>query len=289
MPAANAALTKGVRDSVTIGVKTPPQDHQTRIPPPPMAPPDHHDQPPGDERRDDDSAAASGGERRRNERQIATFRTCCLVLSGGESHPAILRNMSDGGAMFEALVSPDIGDIVSYWWDGILPVEARVAWVKNARIGVANLSGPATAIPVPRPRATRVPVHLPVRVWTAGGAQRAELENISLSGIALHGLVGIEPGMLCTIEISGHSLPNACVVRRDERVVGIKFERPLSPAKLMQLLDGEGALAHVATGPTASHDAPSPAPHASQDDRTAQRQPAEPNKPAQPSTVRRFL
>jgi len=92
--------------------------------------------------------AAPVADRRKNERQIATFRTCCIVIDG-EAHPAILRNMSNGGAMFEALVPAKPNTLLTYWWDGIQPVEARVAWVEGNRIGVANLSGPAAAIPVP--------------------------------------------------------------------------------------------------------------------------------------------
>ena len=88
---------------------------------------------------------ALAADRRKNERQIATFRTCCVVLDG-EARPAILRNMSDGGAMFEALVPASPGTHITYWWDGIEPVEARVAWVDGNRIGVANLSGPTEAV-----------------------------------------------------------------------------------------------------------------------------------------------
>ncbi|GAB5349313.1 hypothetical protein TMRO357_01493 [Alteriqipengyuania sp. 357] len=234
----------------------------------------------------DAAGTASGSDRRRNERQIATFRTCCVVWQG-EAHPAILRNMSDGGAMFEGLFTPEVGDIVTYWWDGIEEVEARVAWVKGTHVGVANLSGPVCQIEWPRPRATRVPVHLPVRVWTGAGPQRAELENISLSGIALHGVSGIEPGTLCTIELNGEAFHNCCVIRKEDAVLGIKFDKPLSPAKLMQLLDGNGSLAHVATGPTASRDAPQPAPTPTEGESEAESPCA--RKPAQPNVVRRFI
>jgi len=193
-------------------------------------------------------ASVPANERRKNERQIATFRTCCVMVER-EAHPAILRNVSEGGAMFEALIETAPGTLLSYYWDGIEPVAARVAWVDGTRIGVANISGPAEAVDVPRPRATRVPAHLPVRVWSGCKGHRAELENISLSGLAVHGLDGIEPGTLCTIEIGGQTLHNASVVRTDDGITGIRFERPLPPARLMQLLDGEGPGARVATHP----------------------------------------
>jgi len=57
---------------------------------------------------------AEGGDRRKNERQIATFKLACLMVRG-EAHPAILRNVSDGGAMLEALVAVNPGDAVVYW------------------------------------------------------------------------------------------------------------------------------------------------------------------------------
>ncbi|NCP18899.1 MAG: PilZ domain-containing protein [Erythrobacter sp.] len=196
-------------------------------------------------------------DRRKNERQIATFRTCCVVI-GDEAHPAILRNMSDGGAMFEALVSPRRDDIITYWWDGIDAVEARVAWVQGTRIGVANLSGPASAIDVPRPRATRVPAQLPVRVWAGGWAYKAELENISLSGICVCGLGGVAPGTPCTVEIGGQTLPNASVVRTDGDMTGIRFEKPLPPARLMKLLDSDGTSAQVVTRRLPTPDVPQP-------------------------------
>ena len=132
---------------------------------------------------------APATDRRKNERQIATFRTCCVVIDG-EARPAILRNLSDGGAMFEALVPAKPDTHLTYWWDGIDPVEARVAWVSGNRIGVANLSGPAEVVDVPRPRATRVPARLPVRVWSGCKGHRAQMADISLSGIAVEGLEG---------------------------------------------------------------------------------------------------
>ncbi|WP_370177564.1 PilZ domain-containing protein [Alteriqipengyuania sp.] len=192
---------------------------------------------------------APANDRRKNERQIATFRTCCVVIDG-EARPAILRNLSDGGAMFEALVPAKPDTHLTYWWDGIDPVEARVAWVSGNRIGVANLSGPAEVVDVPRPRATRVPARLPVRVWSGCKGHRAQMADISLSGIAVEGLEGIRPGTLCTIEISGQALHNATVVRHEGDVCGIRFEKPLAPARLMQLLEGGGPVARVLTRPT---------------------------------------
>ena len=189
---------------------------------------------------------AQAADRRKNERQIATFRVCCIVICG-EAHPAILRNMSDGGAMFEALVCAQPDMWLTYWWDGIEPVEARVAWVEGNRIGVANLSGPACPIPVPRPRATRVPARLPVRIWQGSCEQRSELDNISMSGIAVQRLDGVAPGALCTIEVGGQTLHNAMIVRSDDRVTGIKFERPLPPARLIQLLEDGLAAEHEST------------------------------------------
>lgn len=194
-------------------------------------------------------------DRRKNERQIATFRTCCVVLDG-EARPAILRNMSDGGAMFEALVTASPDTRLTYWWDGIEAVEARIAWVDGNRIGVANLSGPAASVEVPRPRATRVPIRLPVRIWSAARGRWAEVENISLSGLAVHGLADVAPGALCTIELGGQTLHNASVVRAEGNLAGIRFERPLSPAKLMQLLEGGGPAARVLTRPTPKEQIP---------------------------------
>ena len=234
-----------------------------------------------------DQDAALASDRRKNERQIATFRTCCVVLDG-EARPAILRNMSDGGAMFEALVPAAPDTHITYWWDGIEPVEARVAWVDGNRIGVANLSGPAEAVDVPRPRATRVPVRQPVRVWSGCKGHHARMADISLSGIAVEGLEGIAPGTLCMIEVSGQALHNATLVRQDDDIAGIRFEKPLSPARLMQLLEGGGPVARVLTRPTTldqiSHanepnvDEAEPATH-------REEEPA----PAAPIPLRRFL
>ena len=230
-------------------------------------------------------ASVPANERRKNERQIATFRTCCVMVDG-EAHPAILRNVSEGGAMFEALIETAPGTLLSYYWDGIEPVAARVAWVDGTRIGVANISGPAEAVDVPRPRATRVPAHLPVRVWSGCKGHRAELENISLSGLAVHGLDGIEPGTLCTIEIGGQTLHNASVVRTDDGITGIRFERPLPPARLMQLLDGEGPGARVATHPATECDS-SPAPR--HDAPEGEQTPSDRPDPPAPIPLRRFL
>ena len=230
-------------------------------------------------------------DRRKNERQIATFRTCCIVIHG-ESHPAILRNMSNGGAMFEALVPAQTGTLLSYWWDGIEPVEARVAWVEGNRIGVANLSGPPCTIPVPRPRATRVPARLPVRIWQGAGPQSCELANISMSGIAVHQLPVVAPGSLCTIEVGGQTLHTAMVVRSDEEVTGIRFERPLPPARLIQLLEDGLAAAQAGTNPCVRREAAAaessevdPASPAEREEETAKAaSPADP-----PKVVRRFL
>ena len=193
--------------------------------------------------------SAQRDDRRKNERQIATFRTCCVMVDG-EAHPAILRNMSDGGAMFEALLDVKPDTSITYWWDGIDSVEARIAWVDGNRIGVANLSGPAHPVDVPKPRATRVPIRLPVRVWAGCKGRWAEMANISMSGIAVAGLDDLAPGTLCTIEVGGQALHNASIVRREDGLTGIKFERALAPAKLMQLIEGGGPAGRVATRPS---------------------------------------
>ncbi|MBB3035333.1 PilZ domain-containing protein [Alteriqipengyuania lutimaris] len=191
---------------------------------------------------------APADDRRLNERQVATFRTCCVVV-GGEARPAILRNISNGGAMFEALLDVKPDTRVTYWWDGIEAVEARIAWVEGNRIGVANLSGPASPVDVPKPRATRVPTCLPVRVWAGCKGRWTETANISMSGLAVRGLEDLAPGTLCTIEVGGQALHNASIVRREDGLTGIRFERPLAPAKLMQLLEGGGPAGRVATRP----------------------------------------
>jgi len=207
------------------------------------------------QRPDAPAAPPPAADRRVNERQIATFRTCCVMLNG-VARPAILRNMSDGGAMFEALLPVERDTRIIYWWDGIDPVDARVAWVDGNRIGVANLSGPAHRIEVPRPRATRVPARLPVRIWSGSRSRRGEMHDISMSGIAVLGLDDIAPGTLCTIELGGQALHNASVVRTDDGVTGIRFERPLSPARLIALLDAVAPATRMPTEPAPQHDAP---------------------------------
>ena len=233
-------------------------------------------------------------DRRKNERQIATFRTCCIVING-EAHPAILRNMSDGGAMFEALVSARPDMWLTYWWDGIEPVEARVAWVEGNRIGVANLCGPACPIPVPRPRAPRVPARLPVRLWCGSTPRWGELDNISMSGIAVLRLDGVQPGSLCTIEVAGQTFHNATIVRTDDRVIGIKFERPLPPAKLIQLLEDGLAAQHKGTKPVmrrqqAASASPSPDQAAEPVSRESEEEPIRSPEPDErPGIIRRLV
>ncbi len=232
-----------------------------------------------DSTRQEEEDLALMTDRRRNDRQIATFRTSCLLLDG-VAHPAILRNVSDGGAMFEVLVPVVPEALVTYWWDGIQPVEARVAWVKGNRIGVANLNGPPRTIQVPRPRATRVPIDLPVRIWTGSSGQLTRLHNISMSGIAVTGLLGTAPGTLCTIELNGETLHNACVARVDDGIAGIRFERPLAPARLMQLIEtcGPAEAEHVTA-------------HSRQDDSHVSHDPDDPGPRPDPgpAPVRRFL
>lgn len=231
----------------------------------------------------DHGEVAEGADRRKNERQIATFKLACLMVRG-EAHPAILRNVSDGGAMLEALVAVNPGDAVVYWWDGIAQVEARVAWVNGNRLGLANISGPPQPLAVPRQRATRIPVRVPVRVWAACRGHWGELTDISLTGLAAKGLQGIAPGTLCTIELGGQALHNATLVRIDGEVAGIRFERPLPPAKLMQLVEGEGPSARVMTRPTpADPGAPAPQREPEMDDEG----PQPPSSPKVP--LRRFL
>jgi len=137
---------------------------------------------------------------------------------------------------------------------------------------------------VPRQRATRIPVRVPVRVWAACRGHWGELTDISLTGLAAKGLQGIAPGTLCTIELGGQALHNATLVRIDGEVAGIRFERPLPPAKLMQLVEGEGPSARVMTRPTpADPGAPAPQREPDMDDEG----PQPPSGPKVP--LRRFL
>ena len=117
-----------------------------------------------------------------------------------------------------------------------------------------------------------------------------------MSGIAVHRLDGAATGALCTIEVGGQTLHNAMIVRSDDLVTGIKFERPLPPAKLIQMLEDGLAAAHASTTPVVRRDIAAmasessgqlrepDAPAGGDDENSGPRQPDEP-----PKEIRRFL
>lgn len=182
------------------------------------------------------SAPGSGEEDRRQQvRHVTTFRAC-RVESGGRIHIGIVRNISPGGAQIETPLALSVGQMLSYCWEGIPPIEADVVWCQGDRFGVKNrvpVDGWDASYP---PRAVRIPSDLSCRVWAGDTAHRARVANISQTGMRCDGDVEISAGTQVTVEVGPLVLPNTTVRWCADGSAGLRFGTPIRMEMLITLL-----------------------------------------------------
>jgi hypothetical protein len=87
----------------------------------------------------DGSIVPRSEKRRVDERAEQRFspesQTAMLELRG-QRHVVPLVNQSDSGAMVILSLIPHIGETIRLQLTGLGPVEARVCWVRDGRVGV---------------------------------------------------------------------------------------------------------------------------------------------------------
>lgn len=181
------------------------------------------------------SAIVEITNRRSEDRTKAVFRPCC-ILHDKRAQIGTIRNISAGGAQIRTSLVLQIGDRISYFWDGVDNTLAEVAWAKDDIYGLRNVTTPDVLTgDFPR-RSVRIPCEASAFAWSADGMRTLEIANISMSGMLVAGSTDIAPGILFTVKLGRLSVPNCTTRWAVDRMVGIRFGRMLTMKELSVFL-----------------------------------------------------
>lgn len=130
-------------------------------------------------------------------------RPCGITVQGTTS-PGMIRHLSTTGAQIETVQHLSVGDEVHYFWDGLPPLRARVAWQCDGLVGLRNLPPEANPTVVARlPRSLRISCRLPARADRGNDTFKAVVGNISQRGLLIYGLPAMEVGTRFDISVCG--------------------------------------------------------------------------------------
>lgn len=172
-------------------------------------------------------------ERRGHERHVKILRVGVLVIDG-RRELCLIRNISAGGLMAHVYSSlkPDQRVIVELKTHE--PIAGRIAWVRDANVGVAFdtsadiealLANPTNLDNGWRARSPRIEVDRAAIVRVDGVASSARIRDISQSGVKLETRAALTVNGDVVVIPDGLD-PIAGVVRwRDDERAGIVFNR----------------------------------------------------------------
>ena len=180
-------------------------------------------------------------ERRGHERHVKILRVGVLVIDG-RRELCLIRNISAGGLMAHVYSALKTGQSVTVELKTQEPIAGRIAWVRDANVGVAFdepadiealLANPANLDNGWRARSPRIEVDRAAIVRLEGVASSARIRDISQSGVKLETKAALTVNRDVVVIPDGLD-PIAGVVRwRDDERAGIVFNRIIPLADLI--------------------------------------------------------
>lgn len=180
-------------------------------------------------------------ERRGHERHVKILRVGVLVIDG-RRELCLIRNISAGGLMAHVYSALKPDQRVTVELKTHEPIAGRVAWVRDANVGVAFetsadiealLANPANLDNGWRARSPRIEVNRAAIVRVDGVASSARIRDISQSGVKLETRAALTVNGDVVVIPDGLD-PIAGVVRwRDDERAGIVFNRIVPLADLI--------------------------------------------------------
>ena len=181
-------------------------------------------------------------DRRDGLRHISVLRVGRVVWDA-QDQLCVVRNLSPGGLMFDALHTPDIGQHVAVELRSDKQMTGFVRWVKDGSAGLEfdrpvnvehMLREERNSLLRVRPRAPRFVRRGTVKVIGEGEPISGAIVDISIGGLSCRPDQPVRKGEPIVVAIDGVGATNAEVRWQKGDVVGIRFDKPL-PWRAFQL------------------------------------------------------
>lgn len=182
-----------------------------------------------------DEVVIETADRRALTRQQSTYRPCCVIHRDRISM-GLIRNFSPNGACIESDVELNVGDFVRYFWDTTTNIGAKVAWRNCHNYGLEHVEEIVERKFDFPARSVRVPCKAEAQCWVRGESHSVQVDNISLGGMRISGLMDVEPGALMTVCFCGLEIPSASVRWIDGDTAGVRFATRLTREQLAQII-----------------------------------------------------
>lgn len=176
-------------------------------------------------------------ERREHTRAIRTLKPACLMFND-RSSVAMLRDLSETGAGFEAVDGFLVGQHLSYRWGDHGYRSGTVIWQEGNRFGVANCSERNILESAAAYRSVRIPLAAPFSAYLEGHRIDGELLNFSQKGLCALVAKNFSRGALATVRIGNRFLANATVKWVDGDRVGFALPQGLSVREMNDVMRG---------------------------------------------------
>ncbi|MEO1967429.1 MAG: PilZ domain-containing protein [Sphingomonadaceae bacterium] len=167
---------------------------------------------------------------------LRSLRPCGITARHG-SAPGFIRHLSSNGAQIETQIELTVGDEIHYFWDGLPPLKARVAWSSDGLVGLRNLPQEANQTSARVPRALRVACRLPARIDRGRETFKGFVGNISQRGVLVYGVPGMEAGSRIDLSVCGHMFPDAEVRWSRAGCVGVALREQIDYETISGLMD----------------------------------------------------
>ena len=166
------------------------------------------------------------------------------IAASGLERLCHVRDLSPIGIGLEARDLPRPGQRVWVETDETARAPAVIVWRDPGRCGLRferdqelPFSGEGTLPPATRQRMTRFLIHSPARIDGPEGSGQAEVVDISIGGVKLHGDIGIDAGSEAVVRIEGLNQPLAGRIQwQTGDIAGFRFDRPLASEDLFSFL-----------------------------------------------------
>ena len=175
-------------------------------------------------------------ERRTGARHISVLRVARGVWDGRDQL-CVVRNISEGGLMFECLHPPAVGQRLAIELRSDKQMEGTVRWARENTVGIEldcpieverMLREERGSLLRVRPRAPRFVRRGPLRLIVDGETIAGETADISVTGVSCRVDQPVTRGQPLVVAVGDIGATNALVRWTRGDMAGISFEKPLS-------------------------------------------------------------
>ena len=177
-------------------------------------------------------------ERRVGNRSMRCLLPACIEF-GGETTMAVMRDLSNHGAGFEARIELKVGQPLQYSWGTEEPRSGRVIWCHDGRFGIENdiVVEPSNP-PTHNYRSVRAPMSAPAEIITEGGRAYGEVVNLAQRGLCMLTSKNIAKGTVATIKLGHRRLEFVTAKWSDGDRIGISFPKPIAVFEMAKIMQG---------------------------------------------------